>query len=309
VGAIIISNGQALSEASKFKLCYAICCLVWALAGFIFGQIRTLRRFTILANLAVFINLAIIFVTMAGAADYPPRYSSVGNSAGSTIYPNLVSQVQQGIYPPVKQSGGLPTTNFAASLNGAMQAVYSFGGSMIFPEFMAELRRPRDFLKGMWGAQLFIYLWYMFYGLFMYGYQGQYLQSPSYLGISNYAFSTAGNSLAIVSALIAATLYGNIGVKGKGDIQDLLFNEICYLTLVTQSSIITFSSISLGRLHFGLNRARNSGSQSYLFIGRLLTLLELLFRTLWGLRVSWLPRASSISPTRFLLCSILATRL
>ncbi|KXL49116.1 hypothetical protein M433DRAFT_7937 [Acidomyces richmondensis BFW] len=213
VGAIIISNGQALSEASKFKLCYAICCLVWALAGFIFGQIRTLQRFTILANLAVFINLAIIFVTMAGAADYPPRYSSVGNSAGSTIYPNLVSQVQQGIYPPVKQSGGLPTTNFAASLNGAMQAVYSFGGSMIFPEFMAEVRRPRDFLKGMWGAQLFIYLWYMFYGLFMYGYQGQYLQSPSYLGISNYAFSTAGNSLAIVSALIAATLYGNIGIK------------------------------------------------------------------------------------------------
>jgi len=30
VGSIIISNGLALSQAAKFKLCFAICCLVWA---------------------------------------------------------------------------------------------------------------------------------------------------------------------------------------------------------------------------------------------------------------------------------------
>lgn len=215
VGAIIISNGEALSEACKFKLCYAICCLVWALAGFILGQIRTLQKFSWLANVAVFINLAIMFITMGAAAHSPPLYSASASSAGYSINATLVTPVN-GTYPPVQQSGGLPTHNFAASLNGAMQAVYSYGGSMIFPEFMAEMRRPRDFLKGMWGAQLFIYCCYMLYGLFMYAYQGQYLQTPSYLGISAYALQTAGNSLAIVSALIAATLYGNIGVKGKG---------------------------------------------------------------------------------------------
>lgn len=214
VGAIVISNGQALSEASQFRLCYAICCLVWALAGFFLGQIRTLQRFTWLANVAVFINLLIMFITMGGASHSPPLYSAVQNSAGSTIYPDLVDKVQNGIYPPVKHTAGVPTSNFAATLNGAMQAVYSYGGAMIFPEIMAEIRRPRDFLKGMWGAQLFIYICYMLYGLFIYGYQGQYVQTPSYLGISSYGIQTAGNSLAIVSALIAATLYGNIGAKG-----------------------------------------------------------------------------------------------
>ncbi|KID77909.1 N amino acid transport system protein [Metarhizium brunneum] len=219
VGAIIISNGEALSEAVKFKLCYAICCLVWALAGFVLGQIRTLQKFTWLANVAVFINLLIMFITMGAAAHTPPLYSASASSAGYSIDPALVTPVN-GTYPPVQHSAALPDSgNFAASLNGAMQAVYSYGGSMIFPEFMAEMRRPRDFLKGMWSAQLFIYICYMLYGLFMYGFQGQYVQTPAYLGISAYGLQTAGNSLAIVSALIAATLYGNIGIK-------VLYNNI-----------------------------------------------------------------------------------
>ncbi|KID93092.1 amino acid transporter [Metarhizium guizhouense ARSEF 977] len=219
VGAIIISNGEALSEAVKFKLCYAICCLVWALAGFVLGQIRTLQKFTWLANVAVFLNLLIMFITMGAAAHTPPLYSASASSAGYSIDPALVTPVN-GTYPPVQHSAALPDSgNFAASLNGAMQAVYSYGGSMIFPEFMAEIRRPRDFLKGMWSAQLFIYICYMLYGLFMYGFQGQYVQTPAYLGISAYGLQTAGNSLAIVSALIAATLYGNIGIK-------VLYNNI-----------------------------------------------------------------------------------
>lgn len=165
--------------------------------------------------MAVFINLILMFITMGAAAHSAPLYSASLQSAGGSINPDLVTPVN-GKYPPVQHSAGLPDPgNFAGALNGAMQAVYSYGGSMIFPEFMAEIRRPQDFLKGMWSAQLFIYICYMLYGLFMYGYQGQYVQTPSYLGISSYALQTAGNSLAIVSALIAATLYGNIGIKGS----------------------------------------------------------------------------------------------
>ena len=54
----------------------------------------------------------------------------------------------------------------------------------------------------------------MFYGLFMYAYQGQYAINPSYLGIGPYGLQTAGNVFAMLSAVIAAALYGNIGVKG-----------------------------------------------------------------------------------------------
>jgi len=114
----------------------------------------------------------------------------------------------------VQTSGGIPDTgNFVASVSGAMQAIFAYGGSMVFPEFMAEMKRPKDFLTAMWAAQAFIYFWYMFYGLFMYGFQGQYVINPSYLGIGQYNLQTAGNVFAMVSAVIAAALYGNIGIK------------------------------------------------------------------------------------------------
>jgi hypothetical protein len=38
--------------------------------------------------------------------------------------------------------------------------------------------------------------------------------NPSYLGIGQYSLQTAGNAFAMASALIAAALYGNIGIKG-----------------------------------------------------------------------------------------------
>jgi len=100
-----------------------------------------------------------------------------------------------------------------------MQAVYAYGGAMLFTEFMAEMRRPRDFWKGMICAQGFIYLVYIIYGSVVYRYQGQYAVNPSYQGISPYNWQTTGNVIAFISALIAAGLYGNIGVK-------VLYNNI-----------------------------------------------------------------------------------
>lgn len=171
VSIILISNGEALSQASKFRLCYAICVLVWAIAGFIFGQIRTLQKFGFLANFAIWINLLIMFITMGVAAHSPPLYSAYTASAGYSINPALVTPSSTGVYPPVSHSGGLPDpSNFGGSINGLMNAVYAYSGTQIFVDFMAEMSQPRDFLKSMWGSQLFIYLCYMLYGLFMYGY-------------------------------------------------------------------------------------------------------------------------------------------
>lgn len=216
VGAIIISNGQALSQVSKFKLCYAICCFVWAVAGFFLGQIRTLQKYGWVANAAIWMNVLIMFITMGVVAHSPPNYAAAqGASAGAALGGTMVTMLPDGSYPPVQTFAGLPpsTEGFIGSVNGLMQAVYAYGGAMLFIEFMAEMKRPRDFWKGMICAQAFIYIVYIFYGCFLYGYQGQYAVNPSYQGVSPYAWQTVGNVLGIVSSLIAAGLYGNIGVK------------------------------------------------------------------------------------------------
>lgn len=195
VGLIILTNGQSLSQMSKFKLCFSVCNVVWALAGMILGQIRTLQKFGSIAHLSIWLNVAILIMTMAFVANSLPNYQASLLPAG----------------PVITQAINLQP--FQQQLNGIMQIVFSYGGAMIFVEFMAEMRRPMDFWKAMAYSQIFIFVVYMFFGAFVYTYQGQYVVNPANQGISAYGLQTATNAISLASGLIAATLYGNIGIK------------------------------------------------------------------------------------------------
>ena len=223
VGLIVISNGQALSQVSQFRLCYAVCCLIWALCGFGLGQVRTLQKYGWLANLAIYINLFIMFISMGVMAHSPPNFAiSVLGSAGGAVNPDTITpDPKTGEYPPIIHYNALPVSanGFVGAINGLMQGVYAYGGAQLFVEFMAEMKRPRDFIKAMWGAQFFIYTVYMVYGCYVYYFQGQYSYQLSYQGVSPYGWQVVGNILAIASGLIAAGLYGNIGIK-------VLYNNI-----------------------------------------------------------------------------------
>ncbi|KIJ62499.1 hypothetical protein HYDPIDRAFT_94547 [Hydnomerulius pinastri MD-312] len=199
VGLIILGNGQGLSQMAKFRLCFSVCNIVWTLAGMIIGQIRTLQKFGSIANLSIWLNIITLIMTMAAVPYTAPNYSAANSAYG----------VAQG---PV-QTLAINNQPFEPQLNGIMQIVFSYGGAMIFIEFMAEMRRPMDFWKAMACAQVFIGIVYMFFGLFVYSYQGQFVINPANQGISLYSMQTATNAISLTAGLIAAALYGNIGVK------------------------------------------------------------------------------------------------
>lgn len=159
LGQVTIQNGQALSQVSKFRICYAVCPIIFIAAGFALGQVRTLRRFGLIANLAIWLNLLVIFITMGIMAHSPPNYHiSVLGSAGAVVDPDSITPDANGNYPPVRHYNYLPDpSSLVGSLNGLMSGVLAYGGAQLFIEFMAEMRRPNDFLKAMWGAQFFIY--------------------------------------------------------------------------------------------------------------------------------------------------------
>lgn len=67
VAVLILSNGQSISQISQGPnagagLCFVACLVIFMAAGFVLGQIRTLQRFAWVANIAVYINLLIIFI-------------------------------------------------------------------------------------------------------------------------------------------------------------------------------------------------------------------------------------------------------
>ncbi|KAG4028670.1 hypothetical protein MFRU_020g01090 [Monilinia fructicola] len=209
VSILILSNGQSISQISKGNLCFVVCLVVFMAAGMILGQIRTLQRFGWLANFAVWINVLIIFICMGVVANSAPNYATVEASFGDTFGPGPVHRYA-GTPPAGKATGG---DGFVGSLNGLNQAVYSYGGAMLFVAFLAEMRHPMDFWKGLLCADLFIYFVYMFFGIFVYSYQGQFSYNPVIQGLSPYNWQTAANIMNLITGLIAAVLYGNIGIK------------------------------------------------------------------------------------------------
>jgi hypothetical protein len=67
VSALILGNGQSISQVSKGNLCFIACLVVFMAAGMILGQIRTLQRFGWLANFAVWLNLLILFIWLVSS--------------------------------------------------------------------------------------------------------------------------------------------------------------------------------------------------------------------------------------------------
>lgn len=202
VGLICLSNGQGLSQiitGSGKTLCFSVCVVIWALCGMVTGQIRTLKGIGSLANVSIWINLLIIFLSMGFVAHSPPNYAAAKAAGIDYSGPaKVVSVVSLPIFSQV---------------NGVFNMVFAYGGAMIFPEIISEMRRPRDFIKGMAIAQLVIVTVYLLYGIFVYSYQGQYTLALAYQGVSKYSWQTVGNVLALITGLIAASLYSNVGLK------------------------------------------------------------------------------------------------
>ncbi|KAJ7674389.1 transmembrane amino acid transporter protein-domain-containing protein, partial [Mycena rosella] len=199
VGIICLSNAQALAQIAKHNICFSVCIVIWALLGMVIGQIRTLKNFGWLANAAVWFNLLIIFTSMGFVAHSPPNYAAALSSLGTPFGP-----VETQLFAKIP---------LFSQVNGIMNMVYAYGGAMIFPEMMAEMRRPMDFWKGMILAQALIFSAYLVYGAFVYSQQGAFTLPLAYQGVSKYAWQTVGNALSLVSGIIAAGLYGNIGLK------------------------------------------------------------------------------------------------
>lgn len=212
VGQITLQFGLNISQVSKFRLCYAVCPVIFACAGFFLTQIRTLKSYGWIANTAVWLNL-FIFTTIGVVASSPPNYAiSTLGSAGSAVDRKTITPVD-GVYPKIIHYNSAPTDGLISSINGMLTGVLAYTGAQLFPEFMAEMRRPMDFLKAMWGAQFFICTVYLVFGCIVYKLQGQYAFNPAYQGVSIYAWQTVGNIVTLFGALICAGLYANIGIK------------------------------------------------------------------------------------------------
>ncbi|SCU88501.1 LAME_0E00122g1_1 [Lachancea meyersii CBS 8951] len=212
-GVLLLGTAQAVSQMlivnrGQDNFCFTVDILVWSLLCMIVGQIKSLGRFAYIANSAVWMNIAICIITMVGVAVGGPYYGIFEQYGKGLPY------FQPGTFDPlpIKQYAITPGT-ISDRISGMNNMVFAWGGATIFCEVMAEMRRPMDFWKGMICAQILILVVYLFYGLFVYGYDGQFSYVTANQGIGSIGLQNAANVLNIITQLIAAVLYGNVGIK------------------------------------------------------------------------------------------------
>jgi hypothetical protein len=216
VAVLILSEGGKISQVSIGRdgengngLCFVICLLIIALLGMVLGQIRTLQRFGWLANFSVLTTVLVSFIAIGVAANSEPNYAAMFGSFGATTdVPFGEVNFPDGTvdsHIPITKFAGTPPYGYASggvgflgSFQGINNIIYAYGGAMLFFNLLAEMRNPWDFWKGMIVADIFIYLVYMFFGIFQYSYQGQYTFSSAIQSITPFNYRTAGNILAIM---------------------------------------------------------------------------------------------------------------
>ncbi|OJJ48146.1 hypothetical protein ASPZODRAFT_112721 [Penicilliopsis zonata CBS 506.65] len=208
IALIVESSGQSLAQMAEGasgtgSLCFVLAEFIFLVIGACLGQIRTLQRLSWLSNIAIWLNVIVVIMTMIVVQYYPPNYAA--------------AEIENGVsYGPIETSANWPSNStFSSRISGIMNCIFAYGGATLFNELMAEMRRPYDFWKGFICAEVFIYICYLVSGMVVYSAQGQFTYSPSYQGIpdSAYNWQTLGNALSFITGAIAGILYGNIGIK------------------------------------------------------------------------------------------------
>ncbi|KAF8178624.1 transmembrane amino acid transporter protein-domain-containing protein [Mycena galopus ATCC 62051] len=194
-----LSAAQSLYQLARGHICFVVAIVIFIIVGCILNQIRTLRRYSWIASCAIWLNILVIFLSVGFVAHSAPNYSAAKAAYGISAGPVVRS--------------AFATYPFFERINGVMNIVYAYGGATIFPQIIAEMRRPMDFLKAFSIAQAVIFTIYIFYGLCVYSFQGQFTLAVAFQGVSKYSWQTVGNALNLISTIIAGGLYGNIGLK------------------------------------------------------------------------------------------------
>ncbi|EXJ87654.1 hypothetical protein A1O1_04578 [Capronia coronata CBS 617.96] len=208
VSILIFSKALNIEQIAHSSVCFVGMMVVIMAVGMLGGFIRSLRKIGWISNAAVWMNIVNFIICMVAAAHFAPYYPAITRST-------LIQTIE-----PIKVFAGIPpdqyqqqAPGFAATFNAVNTMVYAYAGALLFVAFLAEMRHPLDFWKGMLLAQAFITIVYMFFGVFVYSFYGQYSANNIVNVVNPYGLQTAGNVLRLLSGWIAIIMYFNIGMK------------------------------------------------------------------------------------------------
>nr|XP_018266024.1 uncharacterized protein I303_02402 [Kwoniella dejecticola CBS 10117]OBR88182.1 hypothetical protein I303_02402 [Kwoniella dejecticola CBS 10117] len=200
IGFHVFTGAKIFNTLSDSSICTVGFQAVTAIIGVIVSLPRTLNHVSIMSVVsAIAMGIAIILsMVYAGIEDHP-FYGYGGN------YPELGE---------VKTSIGLPgAPGFVAGTNAVLNITFLWIGQILYPSFIAEMKRPQDFpkaLASLTGLQLILFSVTAAVG---YYYNGQYATAPIIGSLSEPWAKKSAFAFVLIPTVVIGTIYGNIAAK------------------------------------------------------------------------------------------------
>ncbi|KAF2829503.1 putative amino acid transporter [Ophiobolus disseminans] len=200
IGFHVLTSARVLNTLSNYSACTIIFSVISTLIGIMMSLPRTLNHVSLMSMFSaactgVSILLFLIFADIEDA----PLYGDRGP------YPKL---------GPVKNYAlPLPGVSFVACMNAALNIVFLWVPQILFPTFIAEMKRPQDFPKALavlGGISAFLFVVPPAIG---FHFLGQYATAPTFGSLGSAVYKKASFSFVLVPTLVIRVIYANVSAK------------------------------------------------------------------------------------------------
>ena len=201
---LIFGQSSVLSQMAEAKICWIAVLIIITVIGIAMAWLRSLKHLGWLCNASVWLNVITFIIVMVAAAKFGP-------DATVTIQSTLLPKAWLKNHPPVKTFFSTPPSEYQqntpvlanARLQGVNNMVYSYSGAILFNAFLSEMRHPMDFWKATILAQTFITVVYIFFGIFVYSFFGQYSSSTITQNVKPLGLQYVANALSLITGFLA----------------------------------------------------------------------------------------------------------
>ncbi|QEU58979.1 hypothetical protein KDRO_B02440 [Kluyveromyces lactis] len=193
-GVHVLVGGKYLNTITNHSTCTVAFGVITAIISFVFSIPRTfasMSKVAYFSAITMFISviLAIIFVAIQ---DHPVDYD--GTNLTFSLWP---------------QKG----TSYVDAMGAFLNIVYVFAAQVTYPQFISEMKKPRDFKKVFLIVTAIEVVIYSITGAVMYYYIGnEYMTTPAYGSLTR-KYKIIAYSFAVPTIIFVGSLYSNITTR------------------------------------------------------------------------------------------------
>ncbi|WVQ83846.1 hypothetical protein IAT38_005990 [Cryptococcus sp. DSM 104549] len=201
IGFHVFTGAKILNTLSDAGACTVVFQAVTAIMGIIVSLPRTLNHVSLMSIVsAIAMAIAILLSLVYAGIEDAPYYGYGGN------YPEL---------GPVTTSVGLPDggPGFVAGLNAVLNITFLWVGQILYPSFIAEMKRPQDFPKALATLTIAELVLFTVTAAVGYHYIGQYSTAPIIGSLSEPWAKKSAFAFVLVPTVIIGAIYANVAAK------------------------------------------------------------------------------------------------